>query len=994
MATVKEKPATKARRPETCTRAVVSSRRWSKSSNDTSTSEGMSPSHAPDDHGTDGHQPEHDEEAEDGQRHQDDLDRLGEEEDEVDVDPLTSAQRPGPGGGPGERPEALEGRPLARPDRTVADHLLVEQPDLLRQAGGEEDQAHAHEEGAGEEEQGDREGRRDLPRLGVDEQEDGEGEQQRQGPTDEAPDGADGPQGLAQGPPGHGDEAVAGDQVHHHQQQQVGHRGEQGRPRLSEDQGHQRREHDEQAQLDRADVVGPLGRPAAPGHVHGHVQAHQQGRPAHQGQRVLPPPPLQADGVHHLDQGDEREHPDPPGEDVLPGPVVLDEVGQAPVEEPPLGPAEQPLALLPLRPGHPRQSPTIGPADRLGGPWTHGYSRPSHRRRTDEGPDHMSTPTHRARRRGGLAVLVVLALVVGGCSSDDGGGDGGDGATDTRGPRSTVAGDHDGGLRGAARRGDRHRHRRRARPRPDPRPGRHQAPDPGHRRCRPGQLRLRPRHLHHLRDGEGRRPVLGRGPAAGARLLQIRDESADPVAVSEPFEVMARDDHAEEAFYSDQEIGDGFGYVTMRDGVQLSIKVDLPGPIEDGPYPTVVEYSGYGISNPDATEPGSMIAGLFGYATVGVNMRGTGCSGGVFDVFSPAQQADGYDAIEAIAAQPWVMGNKVGMVGLSYSGIAQLYAAATQPPSLAAITPLSVIEDAWQMAWPGGMYNSGFTEQWLAQRNAQAESGGTDWVQELVDGGDETCAQNLEIRSQNPDFGEFTRALENRPPDSDSRDLALLVADIDVPVFLTGAWQDEQTGPLFGNMLDDFDSAPVTRFTLFNGRHPDGYSPLVLTRWLEFLELYVHDEVPRIDPGIRAAAPAFLEDFFQAPGLEFEPDRFPDFADDDLEGVREAYEAEPDVRVLFENGVCGDVPGAPVACFETTFPSWPPPDATPRTWYLGHDGTLVDEAPEGDGAPTPSSTTPRPASSPSSPRRRTTSCSPPPGTSTGSSRVTGRPSAT
>ncbi|HEX7135456.1 MAG TPA: CocE/NonD family hydrolase [Iamia sp.] len=444
--------------------------------------------------------------------------------------------------------------------------------------------------------------------------------------------------------------------------------------------------------------------------------------------------------------------------------------------------------------------------------------------------------------------------------------------------------------------------------------------------------------------------------AAGQQLrpgtYTIRDESASPVAVTEPFEVLARDDVPDASFYEEQEIGDGFGYVTMRDGVELSINVKLPGPIEDGPYPTVIEYSGYGPSNPAADEPGSMIAQLIGgYATVGVNMRGTGCSGGVFDVFNPAQQADGYDVVEAIAAQPWVKGNKVGMVGLSYSGITQLYVAATQPPSLAAITPLSVIGDSWQMAWPGGIYNSGFTEQWLAERNRQSEAGGVDWITEQVEGGDETCEENLLIRSQNPDFGEFTRALEDRPVDADSRDLEKLVEDISVPVFLTGAWQDEQTGPRFGVMLDHFTGTDQEKITLFNGRHPDGYTPLVLTRWYEFLELYVDQQVPRIDEGIRAAAPAFMEQFFGVPGLAFEPDRFADFADDDLEGVLAEYEAEPKVRVLFENGF-GDPenPGSPVARFEATFDEWPPPDLTPTTWYLGSDGELAEEAPDDDGA--------------------------------------------
>ena len=102
-------------------------------------------------------------------------------------------------------------------------------------------------------------------------------------------------------------------------------------------------------------------------------------------------------------------------------------------------------------------------------------------------------------------------------------------------------------------------------------------------------------------------------------------------------------------------------------------------------------------------------------------------------MFNAAQRADGYDAIEVIAAQDWVLGNQVGMVGLSYSGILQLYAASTAPPSLAAITPLSVIEDPWDQQWPGGIYNSGFTQAWLEQRQ-DASDVPTSWVKRVIEG--------------------------------------------------------------------------------------------------------------------------------------------------------------------------------------------------------------------------------------------------------------------
>ncbi len=466
----------------------------------------------------------------------------------------------------------------------------------------------------------------------------------------------------------------------------------------------------------------------------------------------------------------------------------------------------------------------------------------------------------------------------------------------------------------------------------------------------------------------------GFGSVDGQTLKQgtytLRDESASPVQVSEPVRVLGRDDHPPTSRYEGQTLPtvpwqatggplpgrqaeEGFGYITTRDGVQLSAMVRLPDPrlYGDGPYPTVIEYSGYSPSDPRSPQPGSMIATAFGFATVGVNMRGTGCSGGVFDTFNPAQQADGYDVVETVARQPWVKGGKVGMVGLSYSGISQLYVASTRPPSLAAITPLSVIEDAWKMVYPGGIYNAGFTKQWLEERNRQAQSGGQSWTQRQIDGGDQTCTRNQDIRSQNIDFQELTKGLEFRPPDADARDLSILVKDITVPVFLTGAWQDEQTGPRFATMLQSFTSTDQAKFVLFNGHHPDGYAPVNLSRWLEFLQLYVGEQVPKVNDLVRQASAAQFSDAFGAPGLALEPDRFADLGPDQYDQALARWQADPKVTVRFESGNgAGSVPGAPVPRFEVGFDSWPPKDVQPWTWYFGPDGTLTTEPPSTAGA--------------------------------------------
>ena len=132
----------------------------------------------------------------------------------------------------------------------------------------------------------------------------------------------------------------------------------------------------------------------------------------------------------------------------------------------------------------------------------------------------------------------------------------------------------------------------------------------------------------------------------------------------------------------EQEIPDnGYTYLTTRDGTKLAIDVHpptspagepgvpsefhfptlpipgVPTPSYTPPYPTLIEYSGYGYANPAGPENGiAVLANLMGFAVVDVNMRGTGCSGGAFDFFETLQNLDGYDVIETIAHQPWVLG--------------------------------------------------------------------------------------------------------------------------------------------------------------------------------------------------------------------------------------------------------------------------------------------------------------------------------------------------
>ena len=328
------------------------------------------------------------------------------------------------------------------------------------------------------------------------------------------------------------------------------------------------------------------------------------------------------------------------------------------------------------------------------------------------------------------------------------------------------------------------------------------------------------------------------GPGAGY-VVSVGNARAAPVTVTSPT------DTPPQSLYTGQHLGPGYGYLTTRDGTMLSVNVTLPGPASGGPYPTVVEYSGYDPSNPDATQPASRIAQLLGFATVGVNLRGTGCSGGAYDYFEELQSLDGYDVVETIAAQPWVLHGTVGMVGISFPGITQLFVAHTRPPHLAAITPLSVLDDTYATLYPGGIFNNGFALGWAKDRQADARpstssGGGQGWASKRIAAGDETCRANQALRLQAPGVLREIRAnAYRRGAATDALAPASFVHDIDVPVFLAGAWQDQETGSHFANMISNFSPDIPMKVTLMNGVHQDSLAPAVLSEWIEFLDFYV-----------------------------------------------------------------------------------------------------------------------------------------------------------
>ncbi|HEX3433006.1 MAG TPA: CocE/NonD family hydrolase [Solirubrobacteraceae bacterium] len=473
-------------------------------------------------------------------------------------------------------------------------------------------------------------------------------------------------------------------------------------------------------------------------------------------------------------------------------------------------------------------------------------------------------------------------------------------------------------------------------------------------------------------------------PGSGYRVsVPSTSETSEPITVhngaSGPWDP---------SIYSQSIADNGYTYLKTRDGTELSIDVHppsspagepgvpsmfhfptlpiagVPTPSYAPPYPTIIEYSGYGYANPAGPENGiAVLANLMGFAVVDVNMRGTGCSGGAFDFFEKLQNLDGYDVIETIAHQPWVLGNKVGMLGISYGGISQLFTAQTKPPDLEAIAPLSVIDATATTLYPGGIRNDGFAVAWAAERqqNAEPAPGGQPWAQKRIEEGDETCKANQDLHGEAANLMEKIEANSTYNKSvADPLDPVTFVKKITVPTFMACQFEDEQTGGHCLDLAQHLTGTSHKWLTFTNGAHIDSLDPWTYDRLYDFLELYVAKKAPIENSlPVKASAPVIYKEAMGLPEgdlVTLPPD--PIQEQPTYEGALAAFEALPPIRVLFDNGA-GEAPlggtnaaGNPYPGFEKTFSKFPIPGTKAQTWYLGAGGTLNEKPASSEGVDT------------------------------------------
>jgi putative CocE/NonD family hydrolase len=165
---------------------------------------------------------------------------------------------------------------------------------------------------------------------------------------------------------------------------------------------------------------------------------------------------------------------------------------------------------------------------------------------------------------------------------------------------------------------------------------------------------------------------------------------------------------------------DGPYGVTLTRNLEISLpdgrvlRADLYQPTDPatgdpapGPFPVVIGFTPYGkhqaADAPNGADGVNLTLVRHGYLAAAVDVPGTGASDGAFDLFDHAEAVAGAGVVRWAATLPRSNG-KVGMLGLSYMAIVQLFTAAEVGPAspLKAIFPMAATVDPYRDLFTSG----------------------------------------------------------------------------------------------------------------------------------------------------------------------------------------------------------------------------------------------------------------------------------------------------
>lgn len=341
------------------------------------------------------------------------------------------------------------------------------------------------------------------------------------------------------------------------------------------------------------------------------------------------------------------------------------------------------------------------------------------------------------------------------------------------------------------------------------------------------------------------------------------------------------------------------GYITLRDGTQLAYSLWLPaGP---GPFPVILDYDPY-VGGSASNIHSNLGWDTAGYALLGVNVRGTGCSSGTFEAVNGGSIGqDGAQIVDWAARQLWSNG-RIGMIGSSYGAETQIATAAFSGSALKAITPFANGSDLYRdMIYPGGIYDAAWINLW-------ANAGQPNLSADAANAADPVCVANRAQSAQtNPAANVATVAPQHPYLDSYySAQPSSYLSRVHLPVLGCTTWQDlilsSREVSVYATQLDP----ALTWFFGSNGMHTACTLPSGVL--IQFLDHFV-------------------------------------------KGVENGFEVTPHVQLAHEvsaqnvqlQSPAGNMSGAPV--WTSSLTNWDG-SVSPLTLYLKGDGSLTLTVPD------------------------------------------------
>jgi putative CocE/NonD family hydrolase len=351
--------------------------------------------------------------------------------------------------------------------------------------------------------------------------------------------------------------------------------------------------------------------------------------------------------------------------------------------------------------------------------------------------------------------------------------------------------------------------------------------------------------------------------------------------------------------------------IPMSDGVRLAADVYAPAGAAaeayPGPWPVVIDYIPY---RKDELRPQLLhtYIGLAraGYALVRIDIRGTGASEGVnIDEYTPQEQADGVEAIEWLAAQPWCDGH-VNITGISYGGFTALQLASYQPPHLTSIIPIDFTDDRYtdDCHYRGGLMRMYYDVSWYGTRMiawgampADPDAVGSQWARTWEEHIEQNEPYLLNWLAHQVDGPYWRNGSVGANP------------TITCPTFLIGGWADGYMNPPL-RLYQNLSCPKKLLIGPWNHALPDGGIP-----------------GPRID---------YIREMV----------RWLDYWN---RGIETGIMAEPPVQLFVQHWQPVEVDRIESAGEWRAEVEWPAPGATERALHLAAGGTLADVAAADEG---------------------------------------------